>query len=105
MTVADRYQMVRRPIVYHVMKSGRTHVTAASTLVPTPRGPAVELDPEVVRSPGVVVRIDADKLSELDDEGWIYGCIEVLDRRAEDRRRARSFYRSTGRRETDFVHA
>jgi hypothetical protein len=79
--------VVRRPILYHVMSSGRGQVTAASELVPGPNGPAVELDPAVVRAHGVVVPIDPRRLVELDALGWIYGCPELVDRRLHDRRR------------------
>src|SRR3954466_7833388 len=77
----------RRPVVYHIMLAGRRHVTAASELVPDGGGPAVELDPTVVGSPGVVLPIEARKLRTLDEEGWVYAYPEVLDRRTPEPRR------------------
>jgi hypothetical protein len=78
---------VRRATVYHVMLARHGQITAASRLVPAASGPGLELDPVVVGSRGVVIPLDPGKLIELDDEGWTYGCPEILDRRnGEDRR-------------------
>lgn len=96
--------MTRRPKVYHIIGSGRRHVAAASELVTRGARVAVELDPDIVRSKGVFVEIDPGKLRKLDDEGWVYGYPERVDRRQQSPRR-RKFQaepaRSPGRRATD----
>ena len=94
----------RRPVVYHIMRQGRRHVAAASTLVLRPEGLRVELDPEVVGQRGIFLPIEAAKLRTLDEEGWIYGYADVVDRRGPTPRRRRMQLRpprSPGRRASD----
>jgi hypothetical protein len=95
----------RRPVVYHIMLAGRRHVTAASKLIPADIGPAVELDPAIVCSSGVVLPIEARKLRTLDEEGWVYAYPDVLDRRGQEPRRTRQQQktppRTIGRRSSD----
>ena len=80
--------MTRRPVVYHIIGQGRRQVSAASTLVVRCGRIAVELDPEMVHARGVFVEIDPAKLRKLDEEGWVYGYPECVDRRqAQPRRR------------------
>lgn len=82
-------------------------MTAASQLIPADCGPAVELDPTVVGSSGVVLPIEARKLRTLDEEGWVYAYPDVLDRRKPEPRRTRQQQktpqrqRTTGRRSSD----
>lgn len=87
------------------MIAGRRHVTAASQLVPADRGPAVELDPSIVGSHGVILPIEARKLRTLDEEGWVYAYPDVLDRRGTEPRRLHQHQRlpvrGTGRRASD----
>ncbi|HUQ74988.1 MAG TPA: hypothetical protein VM183_09700 [Burkholderiales bacterium] len=96
--------MIRRPKVYHIIGSGRRHVAAASELV-THRGRiAVELDPDVVRTKGIFVEIDPHKLRKLDEEGWVFGYPERVDRRQADPRRLQfqsTPARGPGRRASD----
>jgi hypothetical protein len=96
--------VTRRPKVYHIIGSGRRHVAAASELVTRSGRVAVELDPDVVQSRGVFVEIDPGKLRKLDEEGWVYGYPERVDRRQSHPRR-RHYQpeppRSPGRRATD----
>jgi hypothetical protein len=73
--------VTRRPKVYHIIGSGRRHVAAASELVTRGTRIAVELDPDIVHSKGVFVEIDPGKLRRLDDEGWVFGYPERVDRR------------------------
>ena len=74
--------MTRRPVVYHIVGSGRRHVAAASELVTREGRIAVELDPDIVKAKGVFVEIDPEKLRKLDEEGWVsYGYPERVDRR------------------------
>src|SRR4051812_4743092 len=95
----------RRPVVYHIMLAGRRHVTAASLLVPDGAGPAVELDPSIVQSHGVILPIEGRKLRTLDEDGWVYAYPDVLDRRRTDPRRRhhqqRMPARGSGRRASD----
>ncbi len=97
----------RRPVVYHIMLAGRRHVTAASQLVPDGGGPAVELDPTIVCSSGVVLPIEARKLRTLDEEGWVYAYPDLLDRRRVEPRRTSQQQqkaprpRTAGRRSSD----
>lgn len=96
--------MNRRPKVYHIIGSGRRHVAAASDLVTQGGRVAVELDPDVVHTKGIFVEIDPQKLRKLDDEGWVYGYPERVDRRQQQSRRLH--YQSTpprgpGRRASD----
>jgi hypothetical protein len=95
----------RRPVVYHIMLAGRRHVTAASQLVPSERGPAVELDPAIVGSHGVILPIEGRKLRTLDEEGWVYAYPDLLDRRRSEPRRLRQQQRmparGSGRRASD----
>lgn len=96
--------MTRRPKVYHIIGSGRRHVAAASELVTRGARIAVELDPDIVHSKGIFVEIDPRKLRKLDDEGWLYGYPERVDRRqALPRRRHYQADppRTPGRRATD----
>lgn len=96
--------MTRRPKVYHIIGSGRRHVAAASELVTRGSRVAVELDPEIVHSKGVFVEINPAKLRKLDEEGWVYGYPERVDRRqAQARRRQYQAEpkRSPGRRASD----
>jgi hypothetical protein len=92
-------------VVYHIMLAGRRHVTAASLLVPDGSGPAVELDPSIVRSHGVILPIEGSKLRTLDEEGWVYAYPNVLDRRRQEPRRLRQQQRmparGSGRRASD----
>ena len=87
------------------MIAGRRHVTAASQLVPADRGPAVELDPSIVGSHGVILPIEARKLRTLDEEGWVFAYPDILDRRHPEVRRTRYVEklapRAPGRRQTD----
>ena len=97
-------QASRRPKVYHIIGSGRRHVAAASELVTRGNRVAVELDPEIVHSKGVFVEIDPHKLRRLDDEGWVYGYPERVDRRQLSPRRRHyqaEPVRTPGRRESD----
>ena len=73
--------MTRRPVVYHIIAAGRRHVSAASGLVIREGRVAVELDPEIVKAKGVFVEIDPGRLRKLDDEGWVFGYPELVDRR------------------------
>ena len=73
--------MTRRPVVYHIIAAGRRHVSAASGLVMREGRVAVELDPDVVHAHGVFVEINPAKLRKLDDEGWVFGYPELVDRR------------------------
>jgi hypothetical protein len=96
--------MTRRPKVYHIIGSGRRHVAAASELVEHRGRVAVELDPDIVHTKGVFVEIDPDKLRRLDEEGWVFGYPERVDRRQPQPRRLH--YQSTptrgpGRRASD----
>ena len=96
--------MTRRPVVYHIIAAGRRHVSAASDLVVRERRVAVELDPQIVHATGVFVEIDPAKLRKLDEDGWVYGYPELVDRRATRPRRhahAPSPPRGRGRRATD----
>lgn len=96
--------MTRRPVVYHIIAQGRRQVSAASTLVVREGRVAVELDPAMVHAKGVFVQIDAAKLRKLDEEGWVYGYPERVDRRQPAPRR-RLYQaepaRSPGRRASD----
>lgn len=96
--------MTRRPKVYHIIGSGRRHVAAASELVARGARVAVELDPDIVHTKGVFVEIDPEKLRRLDEEGWVYGYPERVDRRQLQPRR-RHYQadppRGPGRRATD----
>jgi hypothetical protein len=96
--------MTRRPVVYHIIAEGRRHVSAASGLVMREGRVAVELDPEIVKSKGVFVEIDPARLRKLDEEGWVFGYPELVDRRRPHTRRqkyAPSPPRSPGRRAAD----
>ena len=96
--------MTRRPVVYHIIAQGRRQVSAASTLVVREGRVAVELDPAMVHAKGVFVQIDAAKLRKLDEEGWVYGYPELVDRRRRPSRRGRERYSaapSRGRRRAD----
>jgi hypothetical protein len=73
---------MRRPVVYHIISAGKRQVSAASGLVMREGRVAVELDPEIVKSKGVFVEIDPEKLRKLDEEGWVFGYPELVDRRA-----------------------
>jgi hypothetical protein len=84
--------MTRKPIVYHIISQGRRQVSAASTLVTREGRVAVELDPQMVRAKGVFVEIDPAKLRKLDEEGWVYGYPELVDRRRTPSRRRRERY-------------
>lgn len=96
--------MTRRPKVYHIIGSGRRHVAAASELVTRGARIAVELDPDIVHTKGVFVEIDPGKLRKLDDDGWVFGYPERVDRRQPMPRR-RHYQadppRNPGRRESD----
>src|SRR3954471_16362499 len=87
----------RRPVVYHIMLAGRRHVTAASLLVPDGAGPAVELDPSIVHSHGVILPIEGRKLRTLDEEGWVYAYRDGLARRRQDPRRRPHHQRTPAR--------
>lgn len=93
----------RRPLVYHIIIAGRRHVSTASTLVVRSGRVAVELDPQFVHRPGVFIEIDPEKLRKLDDDGWVFGYPEVVDRRRRPSRRRRERYGSAncGRRQAD----
>lgn len=96
--------MTRRPKVYHIIGSGRRHVAAASELVTRGNRVAVELDPDIVHSKGIFVEIDPAKLRKLDEEGWVYGYPERVDRRQPAPRRCHyqaEPLRTPGRRASD----
>ena len=96
--------MTRRPKVYHIIGSGRRHVAAASELVTREGRVAVELDPDIVKGRGIFVEIDPHKLRRLDDEGWVFGYPERVDRRQPLPRRRHyqaEPVRTPGRRATD----
>jgi hypothetical protein len=96
--------VTRRPVVYHIIAQGRRQVSAASTLVVREGRVAVELDPAMVQAKGVFVQIDPAKLRKLDEEGWVYGYPELVDRRRTPSRRGRERYSeapSRGRRRAD----
>ena len=77
----------RRSVVYHIMLAGRRHVAAASTLVRDGPRVAVQLDPEIVGRADVFLEIDPRKLRPLDEEGWVFGYPELVDRRRPTPRR------------------
>ena len=81
--------MNRRPVVYHIISAGRRQVSAASELVVRRGRVAVELDPEIVHSKGIFVEIDPNRLRKLDDDGWVYGYPELVDRRSPSPRRSK----------------
>jgi hypothetical protein len=96
--------VTRKPVVYHIIAQGRRQVSAASTLVVREGRVAVELDPDMVHARGVFVEIDPAKLRKLDDDGWVYGYPELVDRRRMPSRRRRERYAaapSRGRRRVD----
>ncbi len=93
--------MTRRPIVYHIITAGSRQVSAASELVNRGGRIAVELDPEMVKAKGVFVEIDPKRLRKLDDEGWVFGYPELVDRRQMRARRQHNGARMRGRRATD----
>lgn len=94
--------MTRRPVVYHIITAGRRQVSAASELVRREGRIAVELDPDVVHAKGVFVEIDPERLRKLDEEGWVFGYPELVDRRAPSpRRHDGPASRMQGRRATD----
>lgn len=94
--------MTRRPVVYHIISAGHRQVSAASDLVMREGRVAVELDPDVVKSKGVFVEIDPVKLRRLDEDGWVFGYPELVDRRgAPARRKKAPASRGRGRRATD----
>jgi hypothetical protein len=96
--------VTRRPVVYHIISAGRRHVSAASGLVMREGRVAVELDPEIVKTKGVFVEIDPRRLRKLDEEGWVFGYPELVDRRASRSRRqtyAATPPRNPGRRAVD----
>ena len=96
--------MSRRPVVYHIISTGRRQVSTASELVVREGRVAVELDPEVVHAKGVFVELDPGKLRRLDEDGWVFGYPELLDRRRVSSRRRRERYAeppSRGRRKAD----
>ena len=94
--------MTRRPLVYHIISAGRRQVSAASDLVMREGRIAVELDPEIVKAKGVFVEIDPRKLRRLDDDGWVFGYPELVDRRNVKSRRTKAPpSRNRGRRATD----
>jgi len=94
--------MTRRPIVYHIITAGRRQVSAASELVNREGRIAVELDPDMVKARGVFVEIDPKKLRTLDEEGWVFGYSELVDRRRPQVRRKKPVsQRARGRRATD----
>jgi hypothetical protein len=99
----ERAKDSRRPLVYHIISAGRRHVSAASTLVVRGGRVAVELDPQMVHARGVFVEIDPGKLRKLDEEGWVYGYPDLVDRRRTRSRRRRERYggSGTGRRASD----
>jgi hypothetical protein len=95
---------MRRPVVYHIIAEGKRQVSAASGLVMREGRVAVELDPEIVKSRGVFVEIDPGKLRRLDEEGWVFGYPELVDRRGgHPRRQTYSAHppRTPGRRAID----
>jgi hypothetical protein len=89
--------MTRRPVVYHIIGAGRRQVSAASELVVRDRRVAVELDPDIVKSKGVFVEIDPKKLRTLDEEGWVFGYPELVDRRTPRPRRRKPSAKPRGR--------
>jgi hypothetical protein len=97
----------RRSVVYHIMLAGRRHVAAASTLIVEGPRVAVQLDPEIVGREDVFLEIDPKKLRPLDEEGWVYGYPELVDRRRPQPRRTRQLTREglrprgVGRRASD----
>lgn len=96
--------MTRKPVVYHIINEGRRQVSAASTLVLREGRAAVELDPQMVHAQGVFVEIDPAKLRTLDEDGYVFGYPEVVDRRKTTARRlhySRHPPRSPGRRSSD----
>ena len=94
--------MTRRPVVYHIIGAGSRQVSAASELVNRGGRIAVELDPDMVKARGVFVEIDPKKLRTLDEEGWVFGYPELVDRRRPQARRKRAqSKRSSGRRASD----
>jgi len=94
--------MTRRPIVYHIITAGRRQVSAASALVNREGRIAVELDPDMVKARGVFVEIDPKKLRTLDEEGWVFGYPELVDRRRPQARRKKPPSRhARGRRAPD----
>ena len=94
--------MTRRPVVYHIISAGRRQVSAASELVNRSGRVAVELDPEIVHAKGVFVEIDPGRLRRLDEEGWVFGYPELVDRRdLRSRRHDGPPSRMLGRRATD----
>ena len=94
--------MTRRPVVYHIISAGGRQVSAASELVNREGRIAVELDPEMVKAKGVFVEIDPRKLRTLDEEGWVFGYPELVDRRRARARRTKAApSRSSGRRASD----
>jgi len=78
---------MRRPVVYHIISAGKRQVSAASGLVMREGRVAVELDPAIVKANGGFVEIDPEKLRRLDEEGWVFGYPELVDRRADHPRR------------------
>jgi hypothetical protein len=94
--------VTRRPVVYHIISAGRRQVSAASELVSREGRVAVELDPEIVHAKGVFVEIDPARLRRLDEEGWVFGYPELVDRRRlRPRRHDGPPSRGRGRRVTD----
>jgi len=93
--------MTRRPVVYHIISAGRRQVSAASELVTRGGRIAVELDPQIVKAKGVFVEIDPERLRRLDDDGWVFGYPELVDRRQGRARRQHNGARMRGRRSTD----
>jgi hypothetical protein len=94
--------MTRRPVVYHIISAGRRQVSAASQLVTRGGRIAVELDPEIVHAKGVFVEINPERLRKLDEEGWVFGYPELVDRRKPQFRRKKAApSRTQGRRATD----
>ncbi|TMG76219.1 MAG: hypothetical protein E6H77_08905 [Betaproteobacteria bacterium] len=96
--------MTRKPVVYHIISEGRRQVSAASTLVVRAGRVAVELDPQMLKAKGVFVEIDPAKLRKLDEDGWVFGYPELVDRRRTRSRRRRERYSgapSCGRRKVD----
>ena len=94
----------RRPLVYHIIASGRRHIATASELVTQGTRVAVELDPDIVGTKGVFVEIDPQKLRKLDDEGTVFGDPDRVERRGASPRRRRYQAdppRGPGRRATD----
>ena len=96
--------MTRRPVVYHIISTGRRQVSTASALVEREGRVAVELDPDVVHAKGVFVELDPGKLRKLDEEGRVFGYPELVDRRRTPSRRRRERYSGApncGRRKVD----